>query len=365
MTLRIPVLVMLGVFTCLLFLIGCGQEQPPAAQRLRPVRYHEVALESGSTAWTFAGVTRAGVESRLSFRVPGTVDSLLVTVGDSVRMGQALARLDTTDFELRVEEAEAALALDSSRLRKATADYQRARGLYEADSAARSELDAARAAAESSQAQVEAADKQLEQARQRLGYTVLRAPVDGLVASVDVEVNEAVQSGRGVFLLASGSRPEVRVTMPEVLIERIKKGQPVSVSLDAIPDRSFPAEVAEVGVAATGTGTTFDVTVRFTEAEPTLRSGLAAEVTFSLGEAAPRLTVPPVAVGEDIEGRFVLVLEREGESEGIVHRRPVVVGQVGQTIEIVEGLDEGELVVTAGLRRLSDGTRVRAIGGQP
>lgn len=360
MTLRI-----LGVFTCILFQIGCGQEPPQAAQRLRPVRYHEVTLEKGSTARTFAGVSRAGVESRLSFRVPGTVDSLLVTIGDSVRMGQILARLDTTDFELRVEEAEAALARDASRLRKAEADYERVRGLYEADNAARSELDAARAAAESSEAQVEAANKQLEQAHQRLGYTVLRAPVDGLVASVEVEVNEAVQSGRGVFLLASGSRPEVRVTVPEVLIEQIEKGQPVSVSFDAIPDRSFPAEVAEVGVAATGTGTTFDVTVRFSEAEPTLRSGLAASVTFSLGEEAPRLTVPPVAVGEDTEGRFVLVLEREGEGEGIVRRRPVVVGQTGQTIEIVEGLDEGELVVTAGLRRLSGGTRVRVTGGQP
>jgi len=177
MTLRI-----LGAFTCILFLAGCGQEPPQAAHLLRPVRYHEVTLESGSSARTFAGVSRAGVESRLSFRVPGTVESLLVAVGDSVRPGQTLARLDTTDFELRVDEAEAALARDSSRLRKAEADYQRMRGLYEADSAARSELDAARAAAESSAAQVEAANKQLEQAHRRLDYTVLKAPVDGVVA---------------------------------------------------------------------------------------------------------------------------------------------------------------------------------------
>ncbi len=343
--------------------VGCGGEEPEAAPVLRPVRTHTVVATGAGQQRSLAGVARAGVESRLSFRVSGIVEEVPVELGYGVRKGKILARLDPTDYELKVQEAEADVAQGQAGLRRAEADYDRVRALYENNNASKSELDAARASAESAEAQVEASRKRLEQARLQLGYTVLRAPLAGAIADVDVEVNENVLSGQKIFLLTSGSHPEVEVAVPEVLIHKVTVGQPVTIAFDALPDRTFAARVTEVGVAATGTSMTFAVTVRLDEPEPAVRSGMAAEVTFRFRQegSGARIVVPAVAVGEDREGRYVYVVESEGEGQGTVRRRPVVIGQHGVGIEIVEGLEEGELVVTAGVRRLSDGMRVRLL----
>ncbi len=349
---------------------GCGGPGPEVAPELRPVRTHKVERSGATTVRTLAGVARAGVESRLSFRVAGTVVAVEVALGDAVKKGQALARLDPTDYELRVDEAEAALAQGQAGLRRAQADYERVRALYENNNASKSELDAARAAAESAEAQVRAVRKQLDLAKQQLGYTVLAAPIDGAVAKVDVETNEAVKSGEQVFLLTAGARPEVEVAVPELMIAAVEMRQPVSVTFDALPGRTLAAEVTEIGVAVTGAASTFTVVVRLIEEAPEVRPGMAAEATFRL--EAPgrerRIVVPAVAVGEDREGRFVFVLERgsEGGGEGVVRRRAVAVGGELQGlggIEILTGLEEGQEVVTAGVRRLADGMRVKTAAG--
>lgn len=347
-----------------LALLACGGEEAAAPPPLRPVRHVRVEPSGEAVPATFAGVARAGVESRLSFRVGGTVQEVAVKLGDRVDRGQVLARLDPTDYELKVEEAEAALAQGRAALRRAQADYDRVRALYENNNAARSELDAARAAAESAQAQVDAGGKQLQLARQQLGYTVLRAPLPGAIAEVEVEVNENVRAGDKVFLSTSGDRPEVAVAVPEVLIAQVQEGQPVGVAFDALPGRRFTATVTEVGVATTGTATTYAVTARLDEPGREVRAGMAAEVTFRFPgpDGGGRIYVPPVAVGEDREGRFVFVLEPRGDGTGVVRRRPVTVGELGPGgLHLEAGVEAGELVVTAGVRRLTDGMEVRVV----
>ncbi len=351
-------------------LAGCAGEPEPPAPEIRPVRTHRVAPSEGAELRTLAGVARAGVESRLSFRVGGTVQQLRAALGDRVRAGHVLAVLDPADYELQVEEAEAALAQSQAGLRRAEADYDRVRALYENNNASKSELDAARAAAESAEAVVESGAKRLELARRQVDYTVLRAPSDGAIAMVTVEVNENVRSGQEVVLLVIGSHPEVQVAVPEVLIPRVYAGQPVTVELAALGGRRLDGVVSEVGVAMTGTASTFTVTVRLVDAHPAIRSGMAADVTFRLVDenASERLLVPPVAVGEDRHGRYVFVVRQLDDGTARVERRGVTVAASGGVggIEIVDGLEAGELIVTAGLRRMSEGMRVRPVdAGEP
>lgn len=357
----------LGLLTLTLAasLAGCGGEPPAAEPKLRPVRTILVETTSAGLTRTLAGVARAGVESRLSFRVSGTAQSVNVSLGDRVRRGQVLARLDPTDYELMLEEAEAGLAQAQAGLRRTEADYERVRALYENNNASKGELDAARAGAESAQAQVEAGEKRLQQARQQVGYTVLRAPSDGAIAAVDLEVNENVQSGKQVCLLTAGAELEIEVAVPEVLIAQVAVGQPVNVRFDALPGRRMAAAITEVGIAVTGSTSTFQVTAAIAEAQPAIRSGMAAEVTFTFDEErADRIVVPGVAIGEDRDGRFVFILERDDDGTGQVRRRAVTVGrpQSGlDGIEVVAGLAVGDEVVTAGVRRLTDGMAVRVL----
>jgi RND family efflux transporter MFP subunit len=309
-------------------------------------------------------VAKAGIEADLSFRVGGTVTEVNVDLGDSVRKGEVLVRLDAVDYELQVEEAEAGLAQAGAALRKSEADFDRTRALYENNNASKSELDAARAAAESARSQVDAATKRLELTQQQLAYTVLRAPADGAIAFKDVEINENVQAGDPVFMMTAGSLAEIEFAVPEIMIADVKVGLPVTVTLDALRGREFPAEIIEVGVAVTGSSATFEATARLLEEVPEVMSGMAAEVICRFqGTGSPGgLVVPWVAVGEDREGRFVFVLEPESEGVGTVHRRAVTIGAIGQSIEILDGIEEGDFVVTAGTRRLTDGMRVKLEG---
>lgn len=349
---------------CVVALLGgsCGGEEVAVEKVLRPVRTEVVTTSAEARIRSFAGVARSGLESELSFRVSGTVEDVPVKVGAAVGRGQVLAKLDPTDYELKVQEALAGLAQAEAGERNAQADYDRVRGLYENNNASLRELDGARATAESTGAQVEAAEKRLEQARQQLSYTTLRAPVEGQVASVDVEINENVRPGQKVFLLTAGSDIEVEVALPGALITEIEVGDPVTVTFDALPGRTYPARVSEAGVAAVGAATTFPVTVRLDEDDTDIRSGMAGEVEFSFGgsDGIRRMLVPAVSVGEDRNGTFVFVLEDAAEGRGVVRRREVSVGELtADGLEIRGGLAEGEVIVTAGVRRLSDGEEVR------
>ncbi len=343
-------------------MIACKGEEETVVPVPRPVRTLVVENYTDTVPFTLAGVARAGIESNLSFRVPGTVVSLPARVGSDVRRNQVLGRLDPVDYELAVEEAKASQAQAEATLRRAIADYSRVRQLYENRNASEAELDAGRASFESAEAQVEAAEKRLAQAEQQLGYAVLRAPVSGAVAAVEVEVNETVQAGQTIVRLTSGETPEVEVGVSEVTISSMRVGMPASVRFDALGGSTFPGTVTEVGVATTRGSSTYPVTVRLDRADGTVRSGMAAEVTFEIGssDGTARLLLPPVAVGEDEHGRFVFLVDDQGGGSAVVRRHPVTVGQfTAAGIEVLDGLSIGDTVVTAGVRRLKDGMNVR------
>lgn len=362
----LPSQTLIGMKPILLFLvpvIGCA-DAPQVEEIIRPVRYEAVLATGGSRVREFSGIAQAGLRSRLSFKVTGTVSRLPVQVGDSVSGGQLLARLDPADYELAVREAVAGLSQATAQERRAGADYQRAQELWENNNISRAELDAAQAAAQSARAAVRASQQRLEMAQRRLDYTRLSAPVAGAISSVMIDVGENVSPGQTVVELTSGSRPEVQVGIPEVLIAQVRQGDLVEVRFDAIPDDVYPAVITEVGVAPTGAGATFPVTVQLTRDDPAIRVGMAASVEFRFqaSEEGETIYVPPVAVGEDRDGRFVFVVEPEEAGFGVARRRSVVIGDATRGgIEIVEGLSDGDLVVTAGVRRIRDGQRVRLL----
>jgi len=340
---------------------GCGRETAEEPI-VRPVRWQEVFATGTARERTFSGTARAGVESRLSFRVDGTVQRVDVKVGDRVNAGDPVARLDPADYDLRVEDARASLTRVQAEARQAEANYARIRQLYENKNASRADLDAARAGAEAAAAAVTSAQQKLELAQANRSYCTLTAPTRGAISRVEIEVNENVRPGQVVAVLSSGARAEVTATVPEALIGGIREGDAVSVEFDALPGSTYSATVTEVGVAATQAGATFPVTARLDRESDAVRPGMAASVTFRFGSAdgRERIVVPASAILEDRDGRFAFVLERQEDGYGIVRRRPVVVGDLGSDgLEIREGLHDGDAIVTAGVTRIQDGLRVR------
>ena len=360
-----------GVILALVVLLSCEAEkagQPPPP--IRPVRYREVYRVGGTRVRAFTGVAKAGVESKLSFKVAGTIQTLNVKVGDLVEPGQLVAAMDPRDYELLVEETEASLAQARAQAVKAEADFKRIRGLFERDNASQADYDAARAAQDSARAQVRSIDKKLESAELQLSYTRLESQVAGAVAEVPVEINENVQAGQPLLTLLSGQNPEVEVGIPEVLITEIRDGASATIVFDALPGREFHGRVTELAVTVTQGLSTYPVTVQLNQTWEQLtrgrlsavRPGMSAEVSFRFGsgDAPLRWILPPHAVREDREGRFVFVVKPGEAGFGAIERRGVAVGEfVREGLEITQGLQDGEFVVTAGAGRISDGQQVK------
>lgn len=352
----------LMVLMVLMFL-SCGKEEPQE-EIIRPVRYIQVFSTGGTRLRSFPGVAQAGLESRLSFKVPGTIKNVAVDVGDSVRRGALIAQLDQEDYRLKLQQAQAALADARARARNADANYERVRALYENKNAPKTDLDAARASSESAKAGVQSSEKQLELAKLQLDYTTLKAPAGGAIAQVLVEVNENVQAGQPVVILTSESQIEVKVSIPEILISRVREGDEVKVTFDAIPNKEYSARITEVGVAAIGMVTTFPVTMRLEQRDPDIRPGMAAVVAFLFEsqDHRERYFVPSEAVSEDQEGRFVFLVEPIPDQEGfgLVRRQSVTVGELTEEgLEIFQGLSDNDLLVTAGVSRITEGQKVK------
>ena len=355
---KIPIL---AAMAAIIAILGC-EDEPEEPEVIRPVRYVMVEGSDSATQRTFSGVAKAGQESRLSFQVSGQVLDVPINVGDTVKKGQTIARMDPADYALQLQNAQASAAQSRAQERNAKATYERTRALYENQNASRQDLDADRTAYESGRAGLEAAHQQIRLRQRQLGYTHLKAPEAGTLATVDIEVNEYVQAGELVATLLAGDQIEVSVSVPASVIRSIERGAEAKARFNSLEGKVLAGTVTEVGVASVGGATTFLVTLRLTEGQDQVRAGMSADVTFVFESAkdGPNYALPISAVGEDRTGRFVYMLQSEGEGLGTVHRSPVQVGEIlSDGIEILEGVKPGDLVVTAGVSRIYDGLQVR------
>jgi len=347
----------------LLTIAGCAKTDAPAEEQLRPVRYITVSDASMFRDRSFSGTSKSSRESRLSFKVSGTVTSLPVQIGERLNAGDLIAELDSASYVLQVQQAQASQVEAQANERKAAADYQRAKGLYANDNASLNDLEAARAQAEASGAMVASAGKALEIARLNLSYTKLTADAECSIASLDIEVNENASAGQQVAAVSCGDTFEITTNLPESLIGLVDNNTPVRIGFASLPDRQFNGAISEISVSSATGSAGFPVVIRIVETDPALRSGLVANVIFQFDSAAASgagVVIPVAAVVNDPDGTFVFVaVPSAAEGEATVTRRPVDVGELSQLgIEIIGGLEVGEFVITAGISVIRDGQRV-------
>jgi RND family efflux transporter MFP subunit len=332
---------------------------------------------SGSLAGeqrVISGIVTAVDDTLLAFEVNGTVRTVEVDLGDTVEKGQVLARLDPEPLELVVRDAGAALA-EATALR-AHARSTLSRYIEAGAAVARQEVDSARALRDSRESQYEAAQARLNLARRDLRLSVLKAPFHGTISVREVDPAMRVAAGQTIFEMDSEeSGLRVEVQMPETLIARVRQGDAVQVRFPSIgdprldaDDRVYLAVVAEVGTRA-GAGNAFPVRADLSDPPPGLRSGMTAEVTFSIQrEGEDRagyqgFMIPIAAAFPEADDRFsVFVFDPETST---VKKRPIRMGGVGgNDVAVFEGLQEGEIIATAGVSFLRDGESVTLLDEQ-
>ena len=362
---------------CILFLQACGGESTEVqTQQLRPVRYGTISHSSGKDVHYYSGVCQASTETKMSFRVSGTIRNLAVKLGDRVRTGQLIATLDPADYNIQAEQAvasqkgsEANLKSAETQLIVARANYYRVEKVYENNSVplsefeqAKSNFETAKASFEAAQTQLLSSDKQTQSARNQVKYTRLLAPYSGIITAINAEENEIVASGNPVAVLSAEDNPEIQVGIPENIIARIKNGMKVGVTFSVLPNQRFAGTIREISYAA-GSSPTYPAIVRIDNPTDQIRPGMASNVIFDLGSTAkdqPSYLVSPVqAIGEDENGNFAFVLEKADSAAYVARKQKVEVGALlPDGFVVKEGLKEGDMVATAGLKSLLDGMKV-------
>ena len=233
--------------------------------------------------------------------------------------------------------------------------------LFEKGSKSLREYESAKNSYDNAWAQYESAVKNRDIQATKVSYGFIYAADDGTIVRKDSEMNENVQAGQVIGVLNAGDDINIRVGMPESVINRIELGMKAQVTFSAISD-TVVAEVFEISPVLESNSATYPVKFSFSNDNNTVRPGMAARATirFNDDEDARDLPIIPVkAVGEDGTGNFVFVVEEQGE-QAIVKKTYIELGQLTPDgFEVEGGLANGQKIATAGLQTLLDNQKVK------
>lgn len=347
----------LAPFFLLPFLLAACGEAPPPPAALKLVRTLKVG--AGATATdgadrSYSGEVRARIETTLGFRVAGKIVERRVDLGQSVKAGQVLARLDPADAGLQATQAEAQLAL-------AAADLARYRDLKARNYISASALDAR-------ETTFKAAAAQAQLSKNQASYTTLVADRNGVIEQVLAEPGQVVSAGQAVFRLAPDGEREIAIALPEGELSGFKLGQAAEVTFWAASGptaKPLVGRLREVSPVADPATRTFGARVSLKDADPLLPLGMTATVRFPTGTAGARkLIVPLTAIFQQGNQPAVWIVMQSGTPGGgadnTVKLQPVSVSAYTDSGAVVSGgLAGGEQIVAAGVNLLTSGEKVR------
>ncbi len=335
-------------------LAGCHAAPTPVAE-VRPVYVSTVRNDSGAEQRRFTGSVVSRYEGDVAFRVGGKVTARLVDLGQEVKRGQPLARIDVTDYQLGADAAAEQLRAAQVDADQAASDAARFRRLLADGSVSAGDLERQQARADAAAARVQQARSQLDVARNRAGYTTLVAPNDGVVTAVRFEAGQVVAEGQPVLTIARPGSLEVAVDIPESLAPQLRDHQ-ASVRLGG---STSPVSLRELSPSANPTTRTFRARYTLTPtAAAGARLGSTVELWLSRGGAAGATTLPLSAVLATQQRPTVWVVDTQA---GRLVSTPVeVLSQTTETVR-VRGLADGAQVVSVGAQKLDAGLAVRPV----
>jgi RND family efflux transporter MFP subunit len=367
-------------------LLLAGASAAFLARQPKAVSVHTATVEESSptrekTLLNASGYVTARREATISAKDTGKVVEVLVEEGMKVEENQILARIDSSNIEKGLAEAQAQLdsakmALEETKpsLENALRDEQRYDQLAAGNFASKSDLDRYTTAAQllqarldHQQADVDVAQKTVDVWKQQLDDTIIRAPFAGVVISKDAQPGEMISpisagggyTRTGICTIVDMNSLEIDVDVNESYIQRVEPGQPVVATLDAYPDWQIPAKVIAIVPTADRQKATVRVRVAFDKLDPRILPDMSVKVAFqnTAAETAPAshdIYIPKDAVHE-AGGKELVWLFDNGHAES----RAVTLGaEKGGDVAVTAGLAAGEKIILDESGPLADGAPV-------
>ncbi len=351
------------------YYLSADTEIAPVAESsdvLKRVRVGEVEPATESRELRFSGTTRSARRARFSFSIGGRMVSRPVEIGDRVRSGELLAKLDDLELENAVASARASLAELNARRSQSERDHARTQQLAAAKAATSEELERTAAAVDALRAAEEAGTARLREAERRLAETRLDARFAGTVTEVHLEPGEFARVGSPIVTLAGDGEVELEIEVPESIVPRIAVDAEVEVRVPVAGEESVRGWIKSVGRTAAGPGRLFPVVVGLAASEVVV-AGVTAELFLQL--TSDRAMTLPVEAVVNPGGRRPAVFrvvpegsEPQHSDRSRVEKLVVDVGGLlGDRVVVYGDLEVGDQVVVGGQRGLLDGETVKVL----
>jgi membrane fusion protein, multidrug efflux system len=351
-SLNLMIMSLLGL--CSVIMVGCSQPAPEVEQV--PLVMVAQPLTSQEDQKSYAGDVQARQQTALAFRVGGQITARFVDVGDRVKVGQVLAKLDVKDAELQLNSARAQLESAQSAAKVAADEFKRFQQLLPINAVSRSQYDAIKNQYDAAQASLKQAQSNYDVSANQTGYNQLIANKNGVITQRNIEIGQVVSAGQAAYQLAIDGDREVVIGVPEQAISEIKVGQSAWITLWSKPQDKFAAYVREISPAA-DQSRTFTVKVALKEGQSAIQLGQSARVFFNQN-IRNSLSVPLTSVSANNNQAYIWVVN----PDQTIRRVSVTLGRYGRdNVTVLSGLNAGQWVVVGGVHLLRDKQKIKPI----
>ncbi len=342
------------MIVCSVTLWGCSKEQP-AAEQVPFVMVTQPATTHNEQK-SYAGDVQARQQTALAFRVGGQIIERYVDVGDRVKVGQVLAKLDVKDAQLQLNSAQAQLESAQSAAKIAADEFKRFQQLLPINAVSRSQYDAIKSQYDSANATLKQAQSNYAVTANQTGYNQLIANKNGVITERNIEIGQVIAAGQAAYQLAIDGDREVVIGVPEQAVSTIKVGQDAWVTLWSKPQDKFAAYVREISPAA-DQSRTFTAKVALKEGQSAIQLGQSARVFFNT-TTQNMLSVPLSSVSANANQAYVWIVN----ADQTLHKVPVTLGAYGRdSVPILSGLNANSWVVVGGVHLLREKQKIHPV----
>nr|WP_281397244.1 efflux RND transporter periplasmic adaptor subunit [Chitinivorax tropicus] len=318
-----------------------------------------VRLGTVNDGASYSGEVRARYETPLGFQVGGKISARLVQVGDLVKAGQVLARIDPQDLQLGVQAMRAQLAAAKADFDKAKSDLDRYAHLLERKFISPAEFDQRRLLFDAARSRYDQARAQFNINTNQASYSELKADKDGVVTGVDAQAGQVVAPGQPIIRVARLDEKEVRVSVPESRIDELKQAGNLAITLWAEPGKQYQGKLRELAPDADPATRTYAARVSVLNPDDAVRLGMTANVIIARADAVQGVRLPLSAIFQRGQQAMVWVVDDQSLK---VKAQPVTVGKyIDNDIMVTGGLANGVRVVTAGATLLFENQPVKLL----
>lgn len=290
-------------------------------------------------------------------KATGRVSEVLVNVGDSVKKGQVMVRLESSEIQAQLRQAQASLSTAKTAYNNAKVNLSRVESLYAEGAVSLQQLEDARLNVQSCNPQSAQANVDLLQIQ--YDNTIIKSPIDGQVASCSAVVGEMAGSSV-IAVVVNMDSVVLKTEVTEQRINDVQKGQDVAVYVESVSSEPFTGSITSVAPAANVTTKTYPIEITINNKDRLLKGGMFAEAKVSTKQNDNAILVPTEAIVETNGVSSVFVV-----TDNIAHEVQVETGlNDGTYVEIVSGVNAGDTVVTLGQHKLQDNVPVYIAGGE-